>query len=176
MKLSLAPLLRWCGVLMLFSVLALNAGAQCTGTVQYFNMMGPQVVGGTANAGCIYAGYYNRMTQMVAGARYRFTSSVETDYITIRSGTVGGPVVVFTALPYDFVPATTGEYYVHVNTNASCGTENVCRNVVCTLISGSPEAYCLPVTGGGNQYNYINSVQLGTINKTSGSNPATPNG
>lgn len=172
----LKAITRWCCLLALFIVGATNAGAQCTGTSQYFWLSGPDFVGESSNAGCIYAGMYNRMTSMVAGARYRFTSSVTTDYITIRSGTFNGPVVAFTSLPYDFVPTTTGEYYVHVNTDASCGTQSACRNLACTLISGSPESYCVPVNGGGNSYYFIGSVQLGTINKTSGINPATPNG
>lgn len=83
---------------------------------------------------CSFAGEYSVITGAVAGQTLAFTSSVATDYITVRSGTPGGPIVAQGTTALSFVNTFTGTLYAHWNTNASCGTSSSCRTttVQCT--------------------------------------------
>jgi hypothetical protein len=88
---------------------------------------------------CIIAGDYSTISGAEAGQTLRFTSSIGTDFITIRSGTPGGPVLASGQTPLVFSNTFTGTIYAHWNTDASCGVQNFCRTVtvqciVCSLL------------------------------------------
>ena len=74
----------------------------------------------------------------------RFTSSVATDWITVRSGTPGGAVLAFGQTPLVFANTFTGTIYAHWSTNNVCGTQNTCRTttVQCTVCAPPPPAPC----------------------------------
>jgi hypothetical protein len=79
--------------------------------------------------GCTYAGEYNTWNSLQAGVLYTASSTIGTDYLTIRQGTSGGPVVAAGTTPVSFTPSIAGTYYIHVNTNSSCGTASGCRDI-----------------------------------------------
>ncbi|CAN5297231.1 hypothetical protein BH09BAC1_BH09BAC1_17960 [soil metagenome] len=70
---------------------------------------------------------YATVSGITAGFTYRFTSSVASDYITVRSGSYDGIVVGSGQTPLTVPGSAIGTYYVHFNTNSSCGTASVSR-------------------------------------------------
>lgn len=68
-----------------------------------------------------YQDEYNAISGMTNGNTYVFTNSLG-GYITIHSGTYNGTVVANGNSPLSYTPSATGTYYVHYNTNSSCGT------------------------------------------------------
>lgn len=98
---------------------------------------------------CSYAGEYSTISGAVAGQTLQFTSSVATDWITVRSGTPGGPVVAQGLTPLTFANTYTGTLYAHWNTNSACGTQSACRTttVQCTSCAGAvPTCLALPIS------------------------------
>lgn len=87
-----------------------------------------------------FAGEYATINNVVNGTSLRFTSSVSTDYFTVRSGTPGGPVVGFGVTPLTITATSSGTYYLHVNTSSDCGTEDLSRTttVQCTSCTAPP--------------------------------------
>ncbi len=88
---------------------------------------------------CSFAGDYSTINGAVNGQTLRFTSSVATDFITIRSGTPGGPVLASGTTPLTFANTFTGTIYAHWNT-PGCGSQNTCRvtTVQCTSCGAPP--------------------------------------
>lgn len=110
--------------------LGLSEGnAQCNNTIPYSSAS----VGGTIF--CQYAGEYGTWNGLNAGTVYRVTSTVTTDFMTIRSGSPGGTVVAMGVGAVSFTAPTTTTYYIHVSTNCLCGTANACRDI--TLLASS---------------------------------------
>ncbi len=89
---------------------------------------------------CSFAGEYSTISGAVNGQTLRFTSSVATDYITIRSGTSNGPVVALGQTPLTFANTFTGQLFAHWSSNNACGTQATCRTttVQCTSCSSGP--------------------------------------
>jgi hypothetical protein len=120
--------------------IAEQAHGQCNNTTAFgsttINTSGTVVTIAT----CAFAGEYSTVNGAVAGQTLRFTSSVGTDFITIRSGTPGGPVLAFGQTPVEFANTFTGTVYAHWNTDASCGTASSCRTgtVQCTSCTPAP--------------------------------------
>ncbi|MCG9910112.1 MAG: PKD domain-containing protein [Flavobacteriales bacterium] len=85
--------------------------------------------GGSATIGCNFAGEYGIWTGGVAGVVFTTTSTVTSDFITVREGTPGGPIVAAGTQPVVWTAPVTGTYYIHVNTNSSCGTVSSCRDI-----------------------------------------------
>lgn len=117
----------------LLSVFSVNNGnAQCTNAFAFGTGNLTAATGSTATIGCNYAEEYGTWNGIVAGLTYTTTSTVGTDYITVRSGTPGGPVVASGTQPLTWIPAVGGVHYIHINTDAACGTAASCRNVTTT--------------------------------------------
>ncbi len=97
---------------------------------------------------CMYAGEYNTVTGCVAGRDYTFTATGGSgNYITIRQGTVNGTVLGAGTSPLTVTCTANGNLYVHVNTNASCGTDASCHTttVACSSCTG-PADPCSSIT------------------------------
>lgn len=122
-----------------------TAHAQCTNATSFGTVTLP-TAGGTATINCNYAGEYGTWNGAVSGTVYVFTSTIATDFLTIRSGTPTGPVVAFGTQPITWISAFTGAVYVHVNTDPACGTASACRNITATVPFG-----CLNTTSYGSQ-------------------------
>jgi subtilisin-like proprotein convertase family protein len=117
----------------LLSVLSVNnLNAQCLNVSPFGTGNLTAATGSTATIGCNYAEEYGTWNGIVAGLTYTTTSTVGTDFITVRSGTPGGPVVASGTQPLTWIPAVGGVHYIHINTDAACGTAASCRNVTTT--------------------------------------------
>jgi len=77
-----------------------------------------------------YNGYQNN--------QYVATSSVSTDFITVRMGQPQGALVAQGIQPLSFTGPATGSYYIHVNTNSNCGNDNQLRTITVNRISALP--------------------------------------
>jgi hypothetical protein len=132
--------------------------------------------GGTVSIStCSYAGEYSTISGAVSGQTLRFTSSVATDYITVRSGSAGGAIVAQGTTPLVFTNTFTGTLYAHWNTNSSCGTQSSCRTtaVECTscvpaapandLVANATTITCGSTTAG----TTVNATSTGTYEGTS---------
>ena len=78
----------------------------------------------------MWATEYHQVNGLVAGNVYQVSSSIPTDFLTIRHTTSNGPVVAFGTTPVAFTAPVSGTYFFHVNTNSSCGTNTSNRNLV----------------------------------------------
>jgi len=102
---------------------------------------------------CNFGGEYATVTGAVAGQTLRFTSSVGTDWITVRSGTPGGAVLAFGQTPLTFANTFTGTVYPHWSSNAGCGTDFACRTTT---------VQCTSCGGGGNPCANVPTLQCAT--------------
>jgi hypothetical protein len=106
-----------------------------------------------------YAGdYFN--VNVTTGQTYKFTSSVGTDFYTIS--TDGGVTSAASGTqPLTWVSTVTGVIRVHINTNITCGTQNVNRTtgIVCGVpcLNGGlyPNATYTPATCDGTTVNVV---------------------
>ena len=89
---------------------------------------------------CSYQSEYSTITGMVPGATYVLGNSCG-GYVTVRQGTPNGPVAQAGNAPLTFIPLVGGTYYVHWNTDPSCGTASNCciTTITCTtcIVGGS---------------------------------------
>ena len=81
-----------------------------------------------------YAHWYNGFNN----EQYIATSSVSTDYLTIRMGQPQGALVAQGTQPVSFTGPATGSYYIHVNTNSNCGVDNNLRTITVNRVSALP--------------------------------------
>ena len=91
-----------------------------------------------------YASEYAEISGAEAGRTYVFTSSVATDYITVRTGSSDGPSLACGTTPLTVTVAASGSLFVHFNTDAACGTQNTGRTttVACSSCSAPPPGTC----------------------------------
>lgn len=78
---------------------------------------------------CINAGQYLVLNNCEENKVYKITSSKSSDYITIRKDSYDGEVVQANASPITIASPVNGTLYIHINTDFSCGTENICRTL-----------------------------------------------
>ena len=84
---------------------------------------------------CNFATEYATINSAAAGAQYRFTSSNANDWLTVRQGTPGGAVLGCGTTPLTVTTTAAGPLYLHINTNASCGTATGCRTTTVQCLS-----------------------------------------
>jgi hypothetical protein len=63
---------------------------------------------------------YSTLSNAVAGTQLRFTSSITTDYFTVRSGAPNGPVLGHGTTPLTINNTYTGTIFLHLALNSSC--------------------------------------------------------
>lgn len=81
-----------------------------------------------------YAHWYNGFQN----DQYIATSSISTDYLTVRFGQPQGALVSQGTQPVSFNGPSTGSYYIHVNTNGNCGNDNQLRTITVSRVSALP--------------------------------------
>ena len=97
----------------------------CTNTYSYLTATMPSTPGFFSVGTCTFQGDYNTFNSVVAGRQYRSTYSLG-GWITVRHTTPGGTVVTSGPSPLTWTATISGTYYVHYNTNSSCGTASSC--------------------------------------------------
>ncbi|MGR6086655.1 MAG: GEVED domain-containing protein [Arcticibacter sp.] len=149
---------QWLIAILLFCVQLISTQttmAQCTNTSSYGSATAPATTPASVNfSTCSYAGEYSTLSSVVAGTTYRVSSSVATDYITVRSTTSGGAVVAAGVSPLTFTATVSGTYYCHWSSNSACGTQSTCRTTTvarpgtgCTNASSYGSATASAVAG-----------------------------
>ncbi len=105
-----------------------GGGGGCTNTTMYPSTSFAAPAGGTTYniSTCNFAGEYNQMTGAVAGNTFISTASTAGTYITVRAGTYNGAVVANGTTPLSWTATAGGTYFIHYNTNSSCGTASSC--------------------------------------------------
>jgi hypothetical protein len=170
-------LLTLMAVVLMAILTPLDTFSQCTNTSPFGTATAPAQGGSLTVTTCAYAGEYSTINGVVAANVYSITTGIAGDYITIRSGSSGGPVVAFGPSPLNFFAPIAGTYYAHYNTNVSCGTQNSCRtiNLGCyaPCVNGSAFGSATAPAPGGNvvvttcayagEYSTINSVVASNV-------------
>jgi hypothetical protein len=104
-----------------------NCVAQCNNSAQYPSSTVPIACGSNTISFDIYAGEYSVTKGYIQQSFCTFTSSIATDYITIRKAS-NNDVIAFgvgsVSLTYF---AAYDSLEMHINTNASCGNANIIR-------------------------------------------------
>lgn len=106
---------------------------------------------------CNYASEYGEITFNSVGT-YTFNSSVGTDFLTLT--TAANAVIASGAAPLVATIPSTGGYRLHVNTDASCGTQSNCRITTYSCGSGTSGG-CINTSPYGSAT--ISSCAAGTI-------------
>ncbi|MBU2020382.1 MAG: hypothetical protein KJ941_12110, partial [Bacteroidetes bacterium] len=163
----------WMISLLLWTTSANLSLAQCTFTSTY----GTRTVGPNVNDFATipdsWAGEVSTWDGIQAAHTYATTSSVSTDYFTVRSGSNTGPVVANGVQPLVWSSSLAGTYYIVLNTNAACGTENIDRAI--TTTNNGPSAACANPTAAGTTTSSTNnacpnqSFTLGLTGNSTGS-------
>lgn len=84
------------------------------------------------------SGQYSHWYNGFQNDQYIATSSISTDYLTIRMGQPQGALVAQGTQPVSFTGPATGSYYIHVNTNGNCGNDNQLRTITVNRVSALP--------------------------------------
>ena len=119
-------------------VCAYNVSAQCTNTSSYGSVTLTTTANSSGTIGCHWAGEYGTWNGIVSGNNYTSSSTVSTDFLTIRSGSASGPIVAFGTTPLTWNALTSGTHYIHVNSTSSCGTQNTCRDITTAFNAQCP--------------------------------------
>jgi len=128
--------------ILLVGVFTQTSFSQCTNTSSWGGATAP--TGGATNnmSTCNYASEYATVTGVAAATSYRITSSVATDFITVHQGTFNGPVIAFGVQPLNWTSTVGGNYYIHINTDAACGTQSTCRSTDITHVPAPNDTPC----------------------------------
>ncbi len=120
-------------ICILLSFTAKIGFGQCLNTVPYGTATVSSCSTGTIT-NCNWATEYSSLTFNSLGT-YTFNSSIGTDYLTLTTAT--SSVITSGTTPLIATISTAGNYRLHVNTNSSCGTDNVCRITTYSCASSS---------------------------------------
>lgn len=115
---------------------------------------------GTATAGttnalvtistCNFPSEFATINNAVAGNTYTFTSSVATDFLTVRQGTSGGTALGCGTTPLTVTATANGPLFLHISLSSACNTlASGCRTTTVQCSScGGPNggAACLAAT------------------------------
>lgn len=82
----------------------------------------------------LFAGEYSNLN-LTAGVTYTLSSSTITDFITVTSSS--NAFLVTGVTPVTFTPYVSGVYKMHVNTNASCGSQSSSRTTRVSCSNGT---------------------------------------
>jgi hypothetical protein len=119
------------------TVLGSCAGAAvgpCTNTSSYGSATAPSTPTSLVISTCQYQSEYSTIYSCIAGQTYQSAYNLG-GYITVRSGTYNGTVVNSGNAPLSWVCPSSGTYFVHYNTNNTCGTAMNCGTSYITCMS-----------------------------------------
>ena len=110
----------------------------CTNTSSYGTVTAPTNNTITTISTLQYQSEYSTINSAIAWSTYQSTYSIAGTYITVHQGTYNGPIIAFGFSPLNWTPTASGTYFVHYNTNSSCGTASISgtSTIQCTTCAG----------------------------------------
>ena len=135
-------------------------GNQCSNASAYGAATAP-VTGSVNFSTCSFGGEYSTLNAVAAGTVYRCSSSVATDFITVRQGSAAGPVIASGRGPLTWTSTLPGTYYCHWSTNSACGAASACRTTSIAYVSVGPCSGCSGTPTPGNTLATLAAVPVG---------------
>ncbi|RAR47548.1 T9SS sorting signal type C domain-containing protein [Flavobacterium lacus] len=119
-----------------------SAPVGCINNTAFGSSIAPTSNAPTTISTCNFQTEYSTITSIVSGTTYQVNSSCG-GYITVRSGTYNGAIVSQGNAPLTFTATSSGTYYIHYNTNSSCGTATNCCTTIITCTSCTAPIGCV---------------------------------
>jgi hypothetical protein len=119
--------------LIIFILFHLYGFSQCTNTFAFGTVNAPTNGTPLQISSCNYQGDYSTINNVIAGNTYTIGNSCG-GYVTVRRGTYNGTLVANGNAPLTFTATVSGTYYIHYNTNSSCGTAVVVLQLLHVLL------------------------------------------
>ena len=116
-----------------------GGGGGCVNLYAYGSLTAPSIPGVHTISTCTYQEEYNTIFNIVSGGQYRSTYNLG-GYITVRHSSYNGTVVATGFSPLTWTAPISGTYYIHYNTNSSCGTAINCGTTTIECLSCSAPA------------------------------------
>ena len=116
-----------------------GGGGGCVNLYAYGSLTAPSSPGLQTISSCTYQSEYNTIFSVVSGRQYRSTYNLG-GYITVRHTSYNGSVVAAGFSPLTWTAPISGTYYIHYNTNSSCGTASSCGTSTIECLSCSAPA------------------------------------
>lgn len=116
-----------------------GGGGGCVNLYAYGSLTAPSAPGQQTISTCTYQSEYNTIFSVVSGRQYRSTYNLG-GYITVRHSSYNGTVVAAGFSPLTWTAPISGTYYIHYNTNSSCGTASSCGTSTIECLSCSAPA------------------------------------
>ena len=121
-----------CTQVMIYRTEQATQPGPCTNTSYYTIRNLPTQANPVETIGCYYAGEYCIWENPEQDIIYTVKSTNVNDWVTVRSGTFDGTVVIAGTIPVDIVGTAGETYYIHVNVNDLCAVESSCRDISVT--------------------------------------------
>ncbi|MBM3453957.1 MAG: T9SS type A sorting domain-containing protein [Bacteroidetes bacterium] len=109
----------------------------CLNTAAYGSSAAPSICNNTVTFSCTFQSEFNTVTNVIAGDNFTVNSPCG-GWVTVRYGSYNGSVVSSGGVPLTWNAASSGSYYLHWNTNGSCGTATNCCNTTITKNCPAP--------------------------------------
>jgi len=123
----------FCLMMLAITLSNLSIQAQCTNITAFGTVTAPGPGVTATITTCLFGGEYTTINSATAATSYTVTGTGGTgNYITIRQGASGGPVIAFGLSPLTWTSTVAGTYYAHLNTDAACGSDFSCHEVTIT--------------------------------------------
>ena len=116
-----------------------GGGGGCVNIYSYGSLTAPSIPGAQIISSCTFQSEYNTIFSVVSGRQYRSTYNLG-GYITVRHSSYNGTVVAAGFSPLTWTAPVSGTYYIHYNTNSSCGTASNCGTTTIECLSCSAPA------------------------------------
>jgi hypothetical protein len=111
-----------------------GGGGGCVNAFAFGSLTAPSIPGAQIISSCTFQSEYNTIFSVVAGRQYRSTYNLG-GYITVRHTSPNGTVVAAGFSPLTWTAPVSGTYYIHYNTNSSCGTASSCGTTTIECLS-----------------------------------------
>ena len=111
-----------------------GGGGGCVNLSSFGSLTAPSIPGAQTISSCTFQSEYNTIFSVVAGRQYRSTYNLG-GYITVRHTSYNGTVVAAGFSPLTWTAPVSGTYYIHYNTNSSCGTASSCGTTTIECLS-----------------------------------------
>ncbi len=126
-----------------YFIITYTSATGCTNTSQYpsGSIAAPTTNSPVTISTAQYQSEYNVITGIVSGSTYILSNNLG-GFVTIHSGTYNGTVAAAGNSPLTWTPTSSGTFYIHWNTNSSCGTASNTgtTTIQCSSCSGSGTA------------------------------------